>query len=899
MFTIQRKKMIPVLTLSLIVVLLTVFLAESSLGQGRLSASKSVKQNALDAVGTKSRVNPAVAIKQPDQLRLLERDPRTPPGRTGRATWWVPDPSHSIQDVIDNIAVEDGDIIYVGPGTYIENIDFKGKAILIQSTGNSSDTFIEPANSNKPVVYFQTGEGTDSVLDGFTIRNGLDGGIVCDQASPTIRYCSIENNTDFRGAGILGAIGSPVIENNTFLFNFSTGGGGGAIHCYSKNPIIRDNYFQYNTTEAPEGGAIFIGMNCVALIENNQILDNTALGLSSGLGGGGIFCNMHCTITIRNNTITGNSTTDEGGGIHIHNYTAATISGNTISANSAEMGGGIACSCPATITDNTITENTAVDEGGGVYCRDRGQQALPKLLSNTIEYNSAGTDGGGVYCDTSVPEINDNVIGYNSANGDGGGIWISSASAEFEINDNTIRFNTAKGMGGGIHVQGSIGSLMFRNMIIYNEANGAGSCGGAISCVNSSFPRIKRNTIKGNIADTSGGGIYCDLDAYPTVNYCSITGNQAATGGGISCHDGATPVVATNWIYNNQASGNGGGIYCGLDSDPLFTNNTLCSNDADNGGGVCCEGGYPRFFNMIFWQNVALTSGREVYIDGGEPDIAYSDIEGGLIGVVIVSGSIKWGLGMIDEDPRFKSFTWPVMANYHIETDSPCADAGLDTAPGLTPKDIDRDKRILDDGVDMGVDESDYLDDGLGAPNRETYGNKKPMLYKWDSGTTDNLLCWVSGGDMVGMHCFDTLPGGEMITEVGTIFGSLIFEGYAPGNGTPTDFYIWEATSFGDPSNATLLAQGTGVVENVDTDVHHWDACPCTVTTPNFWVAYNLHHAPYEYCLSIDSTNPYVTGAAFFTGTNTLYGFDPSNLYGNMYPPDESSYGFWTVRANY
>jgi len=30
-----------------------------------------------------------------------------------------------------------------------------------------------------------------------------------------------------------------------------------------------------------------------------------------------------------------------------------------------------------------------------------------------------------------------------------------------------------------------------------------------------------------------------------------------------------------------------------------------------------------------------------------------------------------------------------------------------------------------------------------------------------------------------------------------------------------------------------------------------------------------------------------------------MYGFDPVNLYGNMYTPAESPYGFWTVRAEY
>ena len=174
-----------------------------------------------------------------------------------------------------------------------------------------------------------------------------------------------------------------------------------------------------------------------------------------------------------------------------------------------------------------------------------------------------------------------------------------------------------------------------------------------------------------------------------------------------------------------------------------------------------------------------------------------------------------------------------------------------------------------------------------------------PTEYKWDGGYTDNLLCWVSGGDMVGMHCFDTIPGGENLTNVGTIFGSALYSNYAPGNGSATDFYVWEATSFGDPTNATLLTQGVGVVGNVDTDVHYWDACPCTITTPNFYVAYNHHHAAYQYCLAICGGEPYVYGAAFYCGTTTMYGFDPVNLYGNMYTPAESPYGFWTVRAEY
>ncbi len=887
----MKKKMILALASVATVLFFVALLAGSSFGQDRSSA----------ASGEKSSFGSAVTIKQAHRSLPEVKAPSERHGRMGRATWWDPDPSHSIQDAIDNAS--NGDIIYVGPGTYFENIDFKGKALLVQSTGNYSNTFIEPA-TGWPVVTFENSEGLDSVLWGFTIRNGTASGIRCADSSPTISHCSIEQNSNFTGGGIYCYNSSALIEDNVVELNAATGtggDGGGAIYCYNGSPIIRDNFFQYNTSGSARGGAITIaGLgDGSALIENNQILDNAGTGYG-GAGGGAIYCSTNTSATIKNNTITGNSTLYDGGGVYIDFHTNVTLSGNTISGNSAENGGGIYYANSPSITDNTITDNTATSDGGGIYCSDHINHGSATISSNTIEYNSAGYYGGGVYCKFADPIIEDNVIGYNSTNMDGGGIWISNASADFEIKNNLIRFNTAKGMSGGIHVAGSLDALIGRNMIIYNEANGSGSCGGGISCVDSAFPKLNKNTIKGNSAESYGGGIFCDSSAYPAVTYNSITGNQAAAGGGISCHDFAKPAVATNWIFDNQAAGNGGGIYCGVDSEAVFTNNTLFSNDADNGGGVCCEEGRPQFFNMIFWQNTALSSGREIYIDGGDLEVSYSDVEGGIVGgVVVVSGSIFWGQGMIDEDPRFKRFTWPIMANYHIESLSPCADAGSDTAPNLTEKDIDGDKRILDDCVDMGVDETDWLEDGLGGPSRETYGNKKPTVYKRDSGKTDNLLCWTSGGDMVGMHCFDTLPGGEILVEVGTIFGSVLYENFAPGNGTPTDFYVWEATSFGDPSNAVLLTQGNGVVGNVDTDVHWWDPCPCTVTTPHFWVAYNLHHAPYEFCLSIDSTNPYVYGAAFFTGTNTLYGFDPLNLYGNQYPPVESSYGFWTVRATY
>ena len=101
-------------------------------------------------------------------------------GQDRGAIWWVT-PSGKIQDAIDRSS--NGDLVLVQPGTYYENIDFKGKAIYVCSNGGPSNTVIDgghyvPAPDPEDpsfgcVVRFISGEGPESVLQGFTITNGV------------------------------------------------------------------------------------------------------------------------------------------------------------------------------------------------------------------------------------------------------------------------------------------------------------------------------------------------------------------------------------------------------------------------------------------------------------------------------------------------------------------------------------------------------------------------------------------------------------------------------------------------------------------------------------------------------------------------------------------------------
>jgi hypothetical protein len=68
-------------------------------------------------------------------------------------------------------AAVNGDTVLVAPGTYLENINFLGKAITVASAKGPRVTIID-GNKKDSVVIFDHKETTTSVLSGFTIQNG-------------------------------------------------------------------------------------------------------------------------------------------------------------------------------------------------------------------------------------------------------------------------------------------------------------------------------------------------------------------------------------------------------------------------------------------------------------------------------------------------------------------------------------------------------------------------------------------------------------------------------------------------------------------------------------------------------------------------------------------------------
>jgi len=324
----------------------------------------------------------------------------------------VPAQYSTIQSAID--AAVTGDRVIVADGTYTgsgnRNIDFRGKSITLESRNGPESCIIDCQNtSGRRGFYFHSGEDSNSVVCGFTIKRGRiysanakGGGIYCGSNShPMFINCVITNNR---------ALGSYYYPHRAY---------GGGLYCTSdSSPMIINCTFSNNT--ALGGQPDYEQSNC------------------GDAYGGGIYCQSGSSPTIKNCLFYGNTATggdgvdgfeDSAGGIPFWVWGGCGGDG---------LGGGIYCDS-GTIKNCTIYGNSAIKGlmgdggvggdgtslGGGVYGNIEINNCI--LWGNTAD-NSLQIHGSGI---VSYSDVEGGFAGTNNIDSDP--LFVTGAEGDYYL----------------------------------------------------------------------------------------------------------------------------------------------------------------------------------------------------------------------------------------------------------------------------------------------------------------------------------------------------------------------------------------------------------------------------------------------------------------------------------
>ena len=285
--------------------------------------------------------------------------------------------------------------------------------------------------------------------------------------------------------------------------------------------------------------------------------------------------------------------------------------------------------------------------------------------------------GGGAWCETGAVVSNCAFIG-NGASYFGGGVYGGGT-----LNNCTLIGNTVGASGGG-----AFGGTLNNCLLSGNGSTQAGgACAATLShCVvrgNSAFLRgggVDECTLYGCLVYGNSSGIYGGGACASTLFNCTLTGNSVSPGvpfGFASGPDGkdGTPFASQSFAISGTKEGT-----------PDSTDDGGWIGIGPRWGGGGAWGG--TLVNCIVYGNFS-GKGPNYGIDFGAPNVSMDHC---------CSSPLLPGGGNFDADPMFASTN-----DFHLQTNSPCINAGQNRDWMTGAVDLDGQPRILSDSVDMGA----------------------------------------------------------------------------------------------------------------------------------------------------------------------------------------------------
>jgi Leucine-rich repeat (LRR) protein len=327
----------------------------------------------------------------------------------------------------------------------------------------------------------------------------------------------------------------------------------------------------------------------------------------------------------------------------------------------------------ASWVDDNYNESSCDGHIWGVDAFDKIQDGIDAVSGSTVHV-AAGT-----YYENIVLKDGVELLGAGSATTIIDGMQNDSVVTAVDVSNTTV----------------IDGFTVMNGSAIYNSESGE-DCGGGMYNRNSSIT-ISNCIFQNNRTYFYGLGIgMYNENSSPTVANCTFQNNMTnnydhdnSFGGGMYNRN-SSPIITDCIFQNNSANNNGGGIY-NEGSSPVITSCTFWNNSVhyDIGGGIYNRDSSPVITNCILWDDYP----DEIENQASTPVVTYCDVQGGYAGE-----------GNIDSDPLFVN---AAAGDFHLTADSPCIDAGNNSAPFIPSTDFEGDPRILPvwGTVDMGVDE--------------------------------------------------------------------------------------------------------------------------------------------------------------------------------------------------
>jgi len=344
-------------------------------------------------------------------------------------------------------AAHDGDEILVADGVYRggnnKNLDFHGKRVALRSENGAQYCVIDCEGAGR-AFKFHGGETPETLLEGFTIRNGSmlsGGGILCIGSSPSVRNCIFADNTAHPGhynggGGMSNQFGShPVVSGCLFLRNRQlqhsgqTNGGGGMNNAYGSNPSVSHCVFAENFAE--QGGGMLNAVDC-----NPVVTDCLFVGNRAQVYGGGMIVAQECSLYLRGCRFEANFSGEESAGLGLYNGTRAMLIDCEFEDNHAiHLAGGMGSFGSETIVFNSsfignVASSTSWVGGGGGVVSAAGIGKFYNCLfsGNNGGNGEAGALGGGGQ-GTFNTLVNCTLVG-NRANGGGALCVVNGANVK-------------------------------------------------------------------------------------------------------------------------------------------------------------------------------------------------------------------------------------------------------------------------------------------------------------------------------------------------------------------------------------------------------------------------------------------------------------------------------------